>query len=160
MDKSPPHSPKEALETSKESPLLLDPRLAEFQEDFAMLIEGGFIAVKQLDEVSATRIFLAAQMLNPTSVAPQIGLGYIALNKLDLKEACRIFEQVLRQEPQHDLAKTFYGICLLLDKARREEGEQIIKEVIGRTTDPTIKNLGHISLEWADKDLKKAKSLF
>lgn len=138
----------------------VDPRIGEFRDDFALLIEGGFIAVKQLDEVSAVRIFRAAQILSPTSVAPRIGLGYIALNKLDLKEACRIFEEVMREEPDNDLAKTFFGICLLLDKEKRREGELLIQEVIGRTTDPTIKNLGTISLEWADKDLRKMKSLF
>jgi len=139
---------------------LSDPRIAEFQEDFSLLIEGGFVAVKQLDEISATRMFLAAQVLSPSSVAPQIGLGYIALNKLDIKEASHIFEEVIRQDPANDLAKTFYGICLLLDKSRREEGEQLIKEVVSLTSDPTIKNLGDISLEWADKDLRKMKTLF
>ena len=36
----------------------------------------------------------------------------------------------------------------------------MIKEAISKTEDSTIKNLGEISLEWADKDLNKAKSPF
>lgn len=131
-----------------------------FQSDFPLLLEAGFIAVKQLDEISAFRLFTAAQVVNPTSTAPQIGLGYIALNKLDLKEAVRLFKQVVDKEPNNHLARAFYGICLLLNKQRREEGEKIIKDVIEKAQDPTIKTLGETSLEWAEKDLKKMKAPF
>ncbi len=130
-------------------------KIKEFKDDFALLIEAGFIAVKQLDETSATRIFHAAQALSPFSTAPQIGLGYIALNKLEIKEATRVFEQVLHAEPENHLAKTFLGMCFLLTKAKRKKGEKIIKEAMDNTADPTIKNLGTLSLEWAEKDLSK-----
>lgn len=132
----------------------------DFQDDFAVLIEAGFIAVKQLDETSATRIFKAAQVLNKESIAPQIGLGYIALNKLEVKEATKIFEDILKKEPENQLAKTFLGICFLLVKPKRERGEEIIKEAMEKSDDATVKSLGKISLEWAEKDLQKNKSPF
>jgi len=135
-------------------------KLKEFKEDFSLLIEAGFIAVKQLDEMSAGRIFHAAQVLNPLSTAPQLGLGYIALNKLELKEATKIFEEVIAKEPENYLAHTFLGICCLLNKPKRKKGEKIIREAIAKTTDPAIKNLAQISLEWAEKDLKKQKAPF
>src|SRR5437764_1477285 len=131
--------------------------MQEFREDFSLLIEAGFVAVKQLDEVSASRIFQAAQVMNPSSTAPQIGLGYIALNKLEVKEAARIFESVLKQEPENYLAQTFLGISFLLTQPKRKKGEQLIKEAIAKSSDPTVKNLGELSLEWAEKDLKKEK---
>lgn len=134
--------------------------ISELREDFPLLIEAGFVAVKQLDEASATRIFQAAQLINPESVAPQIGLGYIALNKLDIKEASQIFESVLTKEPDNHLAQTFLAICMLLNKTQRIEGEKRIKEIVSKTSDPTIKSLGEISLEWAEKDLKKLKAPF
>lgn len=130
-------------------------KIKEFKDDFALLIEAGFVAVKQLDETSGTRIFHAAQALSPFSTAPQIGLGYIALNKLEVKEATRIFESVLQAEPENHLAKTFLGMCLLLTKGKRKKGEKAIQEAMEKTTDPTIKNLGTMSLEWAEKDLTK-----
>jgi Flp pilus assembly protein TadD len=130
-------------------------KVNEFKEDFALLIEAGFIAVKQLDETSSTRIFHAAQVLSPYNTAPQIGLGYIALNKLEVKEATAIFESVLQAEPQNYLAQTFLGICYLLTKPKRKKGEKIIRDAIEKSTDPTIKNLGTISLEWSEKDLSK-----
>lgn len=135
-------------------------KLQEFKEDFSLLIEAGFIAVKQLDETSATRIFNAAQTMNPTSTAPQLGLGYIALNKLEMKEATKVFEAILKQEPENYLAQTFLGICFILSKPRRKKGEKLIREAMDKATDPTIKALGQISLEWAEKDLKKEKAPF
>jgi len=137
-----------------------DEKLQEFKEDFALLIEAGFVAVKQLDETSATRIFQAAQVLSPESTAPQIGLGYIALNKLEIKEATKVFESIVSKEPQNYLAQTFLGICFLLTKPKRKRGEKIIQEAIQKTSDPTIKNLGELSLEWAEKDLKKEVAPF
>lgn len=135
----------------------MEENLQSFKEDFSMLIEAGFVAVKQLDEISASRIFQAAQRLSPASTAPQIGLGYIALNKLEVNEAVKIFESVLKQEGDNYLAQTFLGICFLLNAPKRKKGEQLIREAMQKTADPTIKNLGTISLEWAEKDLKKMK---
>ena len=135
-------------------------KLQDFKDDFALLIEAGFVAVKQLDETSATRIFNAAQTMSPNSTAPQIGLGYIALNKLELKEATKIFEAVIKKEPDNHLAQTFLGICFLLNKPKRKKGEKLIQDAIAKTSDQTIKDLGKISLEWAEKDLTKEKAPF
>lgn len=137
-----------------------DQTLESFKEDFALMIEAGFIAVKQLDEVCSRRIFEAAAVLNPESSAPQVGLGYIALNKLEVKEATRIFSEIVKKEPENYLAQTFLGISYLLTKAKREEGEKLIKNAMEKTDDDTIVNLGEISLEWCEKDLKKLKSPF
>jgi hypothetical protein len=148
------------IRTKEGISIMDEERLKEFKEDFALLIEAGFVAVKQLDETSATRIFNAAQTMHPESTAPQIGLGYIALNKLEVKQATRIFETVTQKEPQNWLAQTFLGICFLLTKPKRKKGEKLIREAIDKTDNPTIKNLGTLSLEWAEKDLKKEKAPF
>lgn len=134
--------------------------LKSFKEDFPLLIESGFIAVKQLDEISATRIFYAAQAISPGHTAPQIGLGFIALNKLEIKEATRIFEAVVEKEPKNYLAQAFLGMCFLLTKTKRKKGEKLIEETMELTDDETIVNLCKISLEWAEKDLKKLSSPF
>jgi len=137
-----------------------DEKLETLKEDFALLIEAGFVAVKQLDETSATRLFHAAQALSPNNTAPRIGLGYIALNKLELKEATKLFEGVMEKEPENYLAQTFLGICFLLSKPKRKKGEKLIQEAINKTSNPSIKSLGEVSLEWANKDLKKEKAPF
>lgn len=138
----------------------IEEKIEELKEDFSLLIEAGFVAVKQLDAISSSRIFVAGQMISPGHTAPQIGLGYIALNQLNMKEATHIFEDLNEKEPDNLLAQTFLGICYLLSKPKRKKGEKIIRESIAKTDDPTIKNLGEISLEWAEKDLNKAKAPF
>lgn len=137
-----------------------DTKLNEFKEDFSMLIEAGFVAVKQLDEISASRLFQAAQVISPESTAPQLGLGYVALNKLEIKEATKIFEEITKKEPENFLAQSFLGICFLLTKPKRKKGEMLIQEAMQKATDPTVKSLCKISLEWAEKDLKKEKAPF
>jgi hypothetical protein len=67
---------------------------------------------------------------------------------------------VVRREPDNHLAQVFLGICFLLTKPKRKKGEQLIRNSMAKTTDPTIKNLGEISLEWARKDLSKKDSPF
>lgn len=138
----------------------IEEKVEELKEDFSLLIEAGFVAVKQLDAISSSRIFIAAQMISPGHTAPQIGLGYIALNQLNVKEATHIFEEVTAKEPENYLAQTFLGMCYLLSKPKRKKGEKIIREAMEKTDDPTIKSLGEISLEWAEKDLTKAKAPF
>lgn len=138
-----------------------DEKLDEFKDDFALLIEAGFVAVKQLDEISAAHIFRAAQAISPSNTAPRIGIGYIALNKLELKKATQIFQEIVQEEPDNYLAQTFLGMSYLLTRGRQKKGERIIREAIEKTSDQTIKNLGTISLEWAEKDLsKKSKTPF
>lgn len=135
-------------------------KLEEFLDDFSLMIEAGFVAVKQLDEVGATRLFQAAAAISPKSAAPKIGLGYIALNKLELKEATRIFSEVVGAEPENLLAQVFLGICYLLTPPKRKKGEQLIEEAKAKSDDPTVKNLAEVSLLWAEKDLKKERAPF
>lgn len=130
------------------------PDMGEFDEDFSLFIEAGFMAVNQADEVNAKRIFEAARVIREESAAPVIGLGYIALNKLEVKKAVEMFQVALEMDPENHLAQAFLGVTYLLVKEKREEGEKLIKKAREASDDPTIENLANISLEWSDKDLK------
>jgi len=124
-----------------------------FNEDFSLFVEAGFIAVKQLDEIAARRLFKAAEALNPENPAPQLGLGYIALNKLRIAEASTIFEGIVKQDPHHYLAKALLGVAYLLTQDKKKEGERLIVEAKENSDDPTIGNLADVCLEWSKKDL-------
>lgn len=134
-------------------------KFTEFKEDLSLLVEAGFVSVKQLDEISAARLFQAAQCLSPLNTAPKIGMGWIALNKLEMKEATSIFESVVETEPDNHLAQTILGVCYLLTKGKLKKGEKLIQETMEKTTDPGIKTLGANSLEWAQNDLSKRGKL-
>lgn len=139
---------------------MTDKLLEPFIEDFGLLIEGGFVATKQLDENSARELFHAAQVLKPDSAAPKVGLGYISLNKLELKDAEEMLKEALEMDKEHHLARAFLGITYLLNDAKREEGQKLLEEAMEKSDDPAIKELGETSLAWADSDLKKNKAPF
>lgn len=132
--------------------------LVDFKDDFALFIEAGFIAVKQLDEIAARRLFKTAELLNPDNLASRLGLGYIELNKLQVAEATKIFESIIKKDPDHHLALALLGICYLLTKNKHKKGEKLIQEAKTKSDDPTIRNLAEVCIEWANTDLK-AKSL-
>ena len=135
-------------------------QMQEFREDLSLLLEAGFIAVKQLDETSAVRLFRAAQAIAPESTAPKVGLGYISLNKMELKEATKIFQEVVTQEPTNYLAQVFLGMSLLLANSENKQGEVLINEALAKSDDPEVKKLGELALQWVNKDLKKKERPF
>lgn len=124
-----------------------------FVDDFSLFIEAGFVAIKQLDEIASRRLFKAAEVLNPNNPAPQLGLGYIALNKLRVSEAISTFESIVKKDPEHHLAKALLGVAYLLTQDKKKKGEQLILDAKERSDDPTIKNLAEVCLEWLKKDL-------
>lgn len=126
----------------------------ELKNDFSLLLEAGFVAVNQMDEESAKKLFRAAQLLNPESTAPKIGFGFIALNKLELDIAQKEFTDVLNQDADNHLARSFLGISLCFNSKTRAEGKKMIQESMLKTEDPSVKNLGSVSLEWLKKDFE------
>jgi hypothetical protein len=132
----------------------------EYKKDFSLLIETGFVGIKQYDELSATRIFNAAQVISPKHTGPRIGMGYIQLSKLNTKKAIEIFDQVIKDDPNDSFGQVFAGIAYLLSKDHKEKGKKMIQEVISKTDDPTIKNLGETALSTVDKNEQKQSKIF
>lgn len=129
--------------------------MEELKGDFPLLIEAGFVAVNQRDEESALRLFMAASVLEPHSCAPEIGYGFVALNKLELDQAEKHFRKVLDKDSEHHLAKAFLGITLAFNEKTRSQGKQLLEEAKKASDDPHVKNLGETSLSWLEKDLNK-----
>jgi tetratricopeptide (TPR) repeat protein len=127
--------------------------LKAFIEDYSLFIEAGFVAVKQLDEIAARRLFKAAEILSPDNPASQLGLGYMALNRLRVVEAATIFEAILKKDPNHKLAQALLGVAYLLTPDKKKKGEQLLVEAKEGCDDPTIKNLSDVCLDWLKKDL-------
>jgi predicted TPR repeat methyltransferase len=127
----------------------------DYKEDWILFLETGFIAVNQADEDAAIKLFKAAELLNPESILPKVGVGYLHLHKLELKQACKKFEEVLEKEPKNEMAKTFLGICMSLSPASLEKGENILKQT-HKSHDPLIKRLSDTAIDFAEKFLKKA----
>ncbi len=136
---------------------MTEDKLSPYREDFGLLIEAGFVATKQFDEKSARDLFEAARLLEPESAAPVVGLGYIALNKLELVEAERLLKEALKMEPKHHLATAFLGLAYLLSETREEEGRRLMKKAMEETDDPTVVSLAETSLGWSKSEKEKKK---
>lgn len=130
--------------------------LRSYKDDFILLVEAGFIAVNQADEEAATKLFNAAQLLDSNNQLPEIGVGYLHMHKLQLKEACKAFEHVLDKEPNNEMAKAFLGICLGLQPTQIAKGEKILEQTNSHSKDPMVKKLCDTALHFVDKFVKKS----
>jgi hypothetical protein len=130
-------------------------RLQKFKEHFILLCEAGFIAVNQADEDSAVKLFRASELLQPTNMLPKIGMGYLHMMKLELKQACKYFDEVIAKEPHNDMAKTFLGICYTFTTTEVAKGEKILEHSAQKASDPGLKKLAVTALDFVEKFIKK-----
>jgi hypothetical protein len=132
--------------------------LNKYKHHFIVMTEAGFIAVNQADEDAATKLFKAASLLEPKNLLPKVGMGYLNLCKLQLKVARQIFEEILEEEPNNEMAKTFLGLSLSLNPAEVKHGEKILEESAKHSHDPIIKDLATNALDFVHKFVIKSES--
>lgn len=126
----------------------------EYKQDWLLFSETGFIAVNQADEESALRLFKAGALLNPGNTLPQVGIGYLHLHKLDLKEAVKVFEEILQKEPKNEMVRTFLGLCMGMMPSSVSKGEKVLAEM-SDAEDPLVKQLAATSLDFVEHFVKK-----
>jgi lipopolysaccharide biosynthesis regulator YciM len=130
-------------------------QLQKYKDDFVLLLESGFIAASQTDEDAATKLFRAAQILQPENVMPKVGYGYIHLLKLELNQACKKFEEVLKSDPHNEMARAMLGLSTSLTVKEADKGEKILKEAMKNTNDPSVKNMASTAIDFVEKYVKK-----
>lgn len=128
----------------------------KYKEDYIVFAEAGFIAINQADEDAAIKLFKAAELLDPDNFLPKIGMGYMHLCKLELKQAAKIFQEILDKDPHNDMAKAFLGISLSLNPKELEHGEKVLMQAAKETHDPMVKDLAKNALDFVEKFVKKA----
>jgi hypothetical protein len=130
-------------------------QLDKYKDHFILLCEAGFIAVNQMDEDAAIKLFKASELLKPENTLPKIGMGYMHLMKLELRQACKMFEEVLKKEPHNEMAKAFLGISLTFTPTDVAKGEAILEQSAQKSHDPAIKSLANTALSFVEKFIKK-----
>lgn len=130
-------------------------KIQTYKDDFVLLLETGFIAAGQTDEDAALKLFRAAQLLNPQNNLIKVGFGYIHLLKLELKQACRMFEDVLKIEPDNYMAKALLGLSTSLTIKEADKGEKLMEDALKHSKDSAIKNMAQTGIEFVDKFVKK-----
>lgn len=136
-------------------------KFKQYAQDVPLLVEAGFIAIKQVDEDSAKKCFYAAMIANPEESLSVVGLGIVHLFKLELDQAKELFNAVLQKEPNNDMAKTMLGIANLytITDEGLKEGKELIHEAMHSTDDAELKQLGKYSQELMKEIKKKMKDL-
>ena len=129
--------------------------LKKYKEAWLLFTEAGFIAVNQADEDAAIKLFRAGETLNPENTLPQVGIGYLHLHKLELKQAVKAFEDVIDKEPHNEMAKAFLGICISMMPNAAAKGEKILEQT-AKSKDSMIKNLSETAIDFVEKFVKKS----
>lgn len=130
--------------------------LQKFKDHFILLCEAGFIAVNQADEDAASKLFKASEMLKPENSLPRLGRGYMHMMKLELMQACKLFDEVLAKEPKNEMAKAFLGLSYALTATEVAKGEHLLEETAEKSKDPQVKKLADTALDFVEKFIKKA----
>jgi|SRR5579871_359612 len=133
-------------------------QLQHYKDDYILFTEAGFIAINQGDEDAAVKLFKAAALLDPKNVLPKIGIGYMHFCKLELKQAVKIFEEVLQQDPHNEMAKTLLGLSLSFNPTEVSKGEKVLEETCKHAHDPMVKDLTKNALDFVHKFVKKSPS--
>jgi Flp pilus assembly protein TadD len=128
------------------------------KDDFIVMAEAGFIAINQADEDAAVKLFKAAQLIKPENSLPKIGMGYMHFLKLELKQASKVFQEVLDKEPENEMAKAFLGLSIALTPNEATKGEKILEEAASKAKDSTVKNMAKTAIDFVEKFVKKAPS--
>ncbi len=136
-------------------------KLQELKGDLPLMVEAGFIAIKQIDEDSARKCFYAAMVMDPEHSLPVLGLGLVSLLKLELDEAKKMFKMVLEKEPDNEMARSYLGVANLytITDGGLKEGRQLLDEASRKTDDQEIKDLGKHSHDLYKEIKKKMKDL-
>jgi predicted Zn-dependent protease len=130
--------------------------LQKFKDDFILLCEAGFIAVNQSDEDAATKLFKASSLLKPENNLSKIGQGYMHMMKLELNQACKLFDEVLTSDPKNDMAKAFLGFSYALTSTNVDKGEKLLEDTAKTASDGQVKQLADTALDFVENFIKKS----
>lgn len=130
--------------------------LQNFKDHFILLCEAGFVAVNQADEDAATKLFKASSLLKPDNTLPKVGQGYLHMMKLELVQACKLFDEVIAKEPGNEMAKAFLGLSYSLTATEIDKGEKLLEETASKGKDEQVKKLAQTALDFVENFIKKS----
>lgn len=130
-------------------------QLQKYQDDFILLLESGFIAAGQTDEDAALKLFRAAELLKPEHILPKVGYGYVHLLKLELNQARKRFEDVLKIDPENEMARAMLGLSIALTVKEADKGEKLLEQALKKSGDEGVKGMASTAIEFIEKFVKK-----
>lgn len=128
-------------------------------KDFLTFLEASFIALNMQDEASFVALINACKVIDSDNKLVQVSEGYLHLLKMELDLALKSFEKILKQEPNHEIAKAFYAITQILSPKTQENGEKSLIALNAQTAHSDIKQLTHEALGFFQQEIKKKNPL-
>lgn len=142
--------------------------LQDFKDDLPLLVESGLIAIKQGDEESAKKLFNAVGILDPQNLSKKMGLGLIALHKMDIPNAQKHFNEILAVEQTNWRAQSFlafsYILSVLQDGSNDQKveslrkGAELAQEVLDKSDAATTRQLAQSLLDWEKELMEKVET--
>ena len=132
----------------------MEKSLKAYEDDFWLLLEAGFVAVNNIDEDSALKLFTACTVLKPESTFPKVGFAYMHLCKLELKKASALLEEVLATDPTNEMAETLLGIVLSMMPKKSAQGEKLLEKAT-KSSQADIKKLANEAIHFVDQTVKQ-----
>jgi hypothetical protein len=129
------------------------------KKDFLTFLEASFIALNMQDEASFVALMNACKVIDSDNKLVQVSEGYLHLLKMELDLASKSFEKILKQEPNHEIAKAFYAITQILSPKTQENGEKALKTLNAQTAHSDIKQLTFDALGYFQQEIKKKNAL-
>jgi tetratricopeptide (TPR) repeat protein len=125
-------------------------KVADFADDVALILEGGFVAIKYGDRETALNCFHAAQLLAPKRQEPKVGLATLALNELDLQNTLRLSQEVIDADPHNYQAMVIHSMGLILLHQDEEKAKKLLNEAKNETKDPATSQLAELWLGYIE----------
>ena len=132
----------------------MEKNIKEYEKDFWLLLEAGFVAVNNIDEDSALKLFTACIVLKPESTFPKVGFAYMHLCKLELKKAAALLEEVLKENPDNEMAETLLGITLSMMPKGGAKGEKLLEKAT-KSSQGDIKKLANEAIHFVETTVKQ-----
>ncbi|ANH78515.1 hypothetical protein [Candidatus Chlamydia sanziniae] len=138
-----------------------------FEADFALLFEGGLLAIKQGDETSAKKLFQSLKILHPNHYGYDLGLALISLHKMELFEAERQLKALAEKEQNNWSIQAFLSLTHMLIvlhqgssfEIRRNSLEtclQLADQVLVNCQIESTRTLAQSVLDWHDTLVAKS----
>lgn len=118
----------------------------DFADDVALILEGGFVAIKYGERETALNCFHAAQLLAPNRQEPKVGLATLALNELDLENTLRLSQEVIDADANNYQSMVLHSMALILLHRDEEKAQKLLTNAKDNAKDLATRQLAELWL--------------
>lgn len=122
----------------------------DFASDVALVLEGGFVAIKYGNREMALNCFHAAALLAPNRIEPKVGLATLALNELDLEKTIKLCDEILVEDKKNYQSMVLCGMALILSHKEEDRAKALLTRAKEEASDLPTNQLAELWLRYID----------